>query len=81
MARKLQKDLEAMLQGLSFAEAEEARTPDNLIKSQVLYQLSYNPILNCRDFLKRKRHRLETGLAGFEPANARIKIWCLTAWR
>ena len=24
-------------------EAEEARTPDNLIKSQVLYQLSYNP--------------------------------------
>ena len=30
----------------SFAEAEEARTPDNLIKSQVLYQLSYNPIFN-----------------------------------
>ena len=21
------------------------------------------------------------GIAGFEPTNARIKIWCLTAWR
>ena len=21
------------------------------------------------------------GMAGFEPANARVKVWCLTAWR
>ena len=49
------KTLKQKLQGLSFAEAEEARTPDNLIKSQVLYQLSYNPILNCmRLFPKEK---------------------------
>ena len=30
---------------LCFNEDEEARTPDNLIKSQVLYQLSYIPVL------------------------------------
>ena len=23
----------------------------------------------------------ETGLAGFEPANAAVKVLCLTAWR
>ena len=23
----------------------------------------------------------ETGMAGFEPTNARVKVWCLTAWR
>ena len=21
------------------------------------------------------------GMAGFEPTNARVKVWCLTAWR
>ena len=30
------------------------RTPDNLIKSQVLYHLSYTPILGCLSFLQRK---------------------------
>ena len=29
---------------LCSSEAEEARTPDTVIKSHVLYQLSYNPI-------------------------------------
>ena len=29
-----------------FSEASGIRTPDNLIKSQVLYQLSYTPIFN-----------------------------------
>ena len=43
------------------------RTPDNLIKSQVLYHLSYTPI--------------KTGLVGFEPTNAGVKVLCLTAWR
>ena len=43
------------------------RTPDNLIKSQVLYHLSYTPII--------------TGLVGFEPTNAGVKVLCLTAWR
>ena len=41
--------------GFKIAEAEEARTPDNLIKSQVLYQLSYNPILNCSSGLENKK--------------------------
>ena len=43
------------------------RTPDNLIKSQVLYHLSYTPV--------------KSGLVGFEPTNAGVKVLCLTAWR
>ena len=31
---------------LSFHERAGIRTPDNLIKSQVLYHLSYTPIYN-----------------------------------
>ena len=31
---------------LSFSERAGIRTPDNLIKSQVLYHLSYTPLLN-----------------------------------
>ena len=30
-------------------------------------------IWDCKVFL--------AGLAGFEPTNARVKVWCLTAWR
>ena len=48
------------------SERAGIRTPDNLIKSQVLYRLSYTP---------------ETGLVGFEPTNAGVKVLCLTAWR
>ena len=51
---------------LSFSERAGIRTPDNLIKSQVLYHLSYTPV---------------TGPAGFEPASAGVKVLCLTAWR
>ena len=25
--------------------------------------------------------QLLAGMAGFEPTNARVKVWCLTAWR
>ena len=49
------------------SERAGIRTPDNLIKSQVLYHLSYTPI--------------KTGLVGFEPTNAGVKVLCLTAWR
>ena len=52
---------------LSNSERAGIRTPDNLIKSQVLYHLSYTPI--------------KTGLVGFEPTNAGVKVLCLTAWR
>ena len=31
---------------LSFSERAGIRTPDNLIKSQVLYHLSYTPLYN-----------------------------------
>ena len=32
--------------GILFSERAGIRTPDNLIKSQVLYHLSYTPLLN-----------------------------------
>ena len=35
---------------LSFHERAGIRTPDNLIKSQVLYQLSYTPLFNYIPF-------------------------------
>ena len=61
-----------ILENIGFAlfflsERAGIRTPDNLIKSQVLYHLSYTPII--------------TGLVGFEPTNAGVKVLCLTAWR
>ncbi len=43
------------------------RTRDTLIKSQVLYRLSYWTML--------------AGDTGFEPVNDGIKVRCLTAWR
>ena len=63
-----------------FTSPERAgiRTPDNLIKSQVLYHLSYTPIFNFNWFTFQLP---KTGLAGFEPANAGVKVLCLTAWR
>ena len=56
-----------MIVFLKINETSGIRTPDNLIKSQVLYHLSYTPI--------------KTGLVGFEPTNAGVKVLCLTAWR
>ena len=43
------------------------RTRDTLIKSQVLYRLSYWTML--------------AGDTGFEPVNDGVKVRCLTAWR
>ena len=32
--------------------------------------------------VKRQPSQVElAGMAGFEPTNARVKVWCLTAWR
>ena len=52
---------------LRFGDPAGIRTPDTLLKRQVLCRLSY--------WIKL------AGLAGFEPADARVKVWCLTAWR
>ena len=59
-------------------EASGIRTPDNLIKSQVLYHLSYTPLLNyipclliC--FLAEKMPR-----AGIEPATRGFSVLCST---
>ena len=51
---------------LSANEASGIRTPDNLIKSQSALPTELIP------------HK-RTGLAGFEPANAAVKVLCLTA--
>ncbi len=54
---------------LSGAPAE-SRTPDNLIKSQVLYQLSYRGIFNTNDIItqystnvKRKNEKIKKNAA------------------
>ena len=44
----------------------EIRTPDTLLKRQVLCRLSYWGIL--------------AGMAGLEPTNEGVKVPCLTAW-
>ena len=51
-----------------FGDPAGIRTPDTLLKRQVLCLLSYW-IMKL------------AGLAGFGPANTRVKVWCLTAWR
>ena len=48
----------------NFGDPTATRTRDTLIKSQVLYQLSYWVIL--------------VGAAGFEPTHAGVKVPCLT---
>ena len=51
---------------LSFSERAGIRTPDNLIKSQVLYHLSYTP-LNWGSWTR--------------TSGAGVRILCLTTWR
>ena len=50
------------------------RTPDPLLKRQLLYRLSY-----------RIKYELASekmaGTAGFEPADEGVKVPCLTTWR
>ena len=45
------------------------RTPGLLIRSQTLYPAEL------------RAHKIVAGVAGFEPTHARVKVWCLTAWR
>ena len=51
-----------------FGDPAGIRTPDTLLKRQVLCLLSYWIILNL------------AGMAGIEPANAGVKVPCLTPW-
>ena len=53
-------------------EASGIRTPDNLIKSQVLYHLSYTPIYYC---LLAKISKITGWVMGFEPTASRATIW------
>ena len=52
------------------------RTPDTLLKRQVLCRLSYWII-----HIQLYRTTKVAGTAGFEPANVGVKGRCLTAWR
>ena len=49
--------------------SEGNRTLDPLIKSQLLYRLSY-----------RVRHKIKAGAARFELTHEGVKVPCLTAW-
>ena len=44
-----------MIFGVFFHERAGIRTPDNLIKSQVLYHLSYTPVLDYQISFQRSR--------------------------
>ena len=57
---------------LSNSERAGIRTPDNLIKSQVLYHLSYTPIYHC---LLAKISKITGWVMGFEPTASRATIW------
>ncbi len=50
-------------------DSEGTRTLDPLIKSQLLYRLSY-----------RVRHKIKAGAARFELTHEGVKVPCLTAW-
>ena len=62
--------------GLSFGAPAGIRTPDTLLKRQVLCRLSYWGVL-----LAGEARRALAGMAGFEPATDGVKGRCLTAWR
>ena len=55
-----------------YSERAGIRTPDNLIKSQVLYHLSYTPIYYC---LLAKISKITGWVMGFEPTASRATIW------
>ena len=60
-----------------FGDPTGTRTPDPLLKRQLLYRLSYRIKLF-------KTHGGECGVAGtagFEPAGEGVKVPCLTTWR
>ena len=57
---------------IHLSETSGIRTPDNLIKSQVLYHLSYTPIYHC---LLAKISKITGWVMGFEPTASRATIW------
>ena len=52
------------------------RTPDPLLKRQLLCRLSYRVRMPCASSGKEM-----AGTAGFEPAGEGVKVPCLTTWR
>ena len=71
-ARKIKKIQTLVSVFIACGDPTATRTRDNLIKSQVLYQLSYWAMLHQKGVV--------AGVAGFEPTHARVKVLCLTAW-
>ena len=62
---------------LLFGDPTGTRTPDPLLKRQLLYRLSYRIKL----FKTRGGVCGVAGTAGFEPAGEGVKVPCLTTWR
>ena len=66
--------------GVSFGDPAEIRTPDTLLKRQVLCRLSYWVIFAyIKNRTEPARHL--AGMAGFEPTDKGVKVLCLTPWR
>ena len=62
---------------LSANEASGIRTPDNLIKSQVLYHLSYTPIINWASWIRTNECRSQSPV----PYRLAIAQWAKGGYR
>ena len=71
-----------------FGASSGIRTPDTLLKRQVLCRLSYWVMKSIKrktglppQLPDQKTQKKVAGMAGLEPANEGVKVPCLTTWR
>ena len=72
---------------VSFGDPAEIRTPDTLLKRQVLCRLSYWVMKSIKrktglppQLPDQKTQKKVAGMAGLEPASEGVKVPCLTTW-
>ena len=70
-----------------FGDPAEIRTPDTLLKRQVLCRLSYWVMKSIKrktglppQLPDQKTQKKVAGMAGLEPASEGVKVPCLTTW-
>ena len=71
----------------SYGDPAEIRTPDTLLKRQVLCRLSYWVMKSIKrktglppQLPDQKTQKKVAGMAGLEPASEGVKVPCLTTW-
>ena len=70
-----------------YGDPAEIRTPDTLLKRQVLCRLSYWVMKSIKrktglppQLPDQKTQKKVAGMAGLEPASEGVKVPCLTTW-